>query len=285
MNILVTGASGFIGKHVVSNLLKLQSLNITVSSSNIKNLEELYSENKITIIPFDIYNNENEEIDLFSYFGKPDKLIHLAWKGLPNYGKSFHVTENLPKEYKFISNLIKGGLKDITIAGTCFEYGMQVGELHEEMATNPINFYSLAKDTLRKMLEILKVDTSFNLKWVRFFYMYGEGQNPNSLIAQLDKAIDENANEFKMSGGMQIRDYMHVYQVAENLVKITLQNEINGIINNCSGIPVKLIDFVNEYLLKRKKEINLNLGYYPYSIFEPMDFWGNNDKLNKILKG
>ena len=56
MNILVTGASGFIGKNVVSNLLKLQSLNITVSSSNIKNLEELYSENKI--IKFSNYTRE-----------------------------------------------------------------------------------------------------------------------------------------------------------------------------------------------------------------------------------
>lgn len=284
MNILVTGASGFIGKHVVSNLLKLQSLNITVSSSNIKNLEELYSESKITIIPFDIYTNDYEEIDLFSYFGKPDKLIHLAWRGLPNYGHPFHVTENLPKEYEFISNLVKGGLKDITIAGTCFEYGMQTGELHEEMTTNPLNYYSLAKDTSRKMLEILKVNMHFNLKWVRLFYMYGEGQNPNSIIAQLDKALCEDTVEFNMSGGMQVRDYMHVSKVAENLVNICLQNEIDGTINNCSGIPVKLLDLVNKYLIVRKKSIKLNLGYYPYSIYEPMEFWGNREKLNRILK-
>ena len=284
MNILVTGASGFIGKNVVSNLLKLQSLNITVSSSNIKNLEELYSENKITIIPFDIYTNDYEEIDLFSYFGKPDKLIHLAWRGLPNYGHPFHVTENLPKEYEFISNLVKGGLKDITIAGTCFEYGMQTGELHEEMTTNPLNYYALAKDTLRKMLEILKVNMHFNLKWVRLFYMYGEGQNPNSIIAQLDKALREDTVEFNMSGGLQVRDYMHVSKVAENLVNICLQNEIDGTINNCSGTPVKLLDLVNKYLIDRRKSIKLNLGYYPYSIYEPMEFWGNKEKLNRILK-
>ena len=77
MNILVTGASGFIGKNVVSNLLKLQSLNITVSSSNIKNLEELYSENKITIIPFDIYTNDYEEIDLFSFIS--NQFFNLFW--------------------------------------------------------------------------------------------------------------------------------------------------------------------------------------------------------------
>jgi dTDP-6-deoxy-L-talose 4-dehydrogenase (NAD+) len=282
MNVLVTGASGFIGKQVVDYLLNFESLNITVTSSNIKKLQGIYRKKKLAIIPFDIYNNEFEEYDLYKFFGKPDKLIHLAWKGLPNYGNSFHVTENLPMDYKFISNLIRGGLKDITIAGTCFEYGMQVGELHEDLVANPINFYSLAKDTLRKMLEILKQDIAFNLKWVRLFYMYGEGQNPNSIIAQLDKALVERVKDFKMSGGMQIRDYMHVSQVAENLVKISMQNEIAGIINNCSGMPVKLVDFVNEYLNKIKGEINLDLGYYPYSIYEPMCFWGNNDKLKKI---
>ena len=284
MNILVTGASGFIGKHVVNYLLKIKSLNITVTSSNIKKLQEIYRKKKLAIIPFDIYNNEVENLDLYGFFGKPDKLIHLAWRGLPNYGHPFHVTENLPKEYEFISNLVKGGLKDITIAGTCFEYGMQTGELHEEMTTNPLNYYALAKDTLRKMLEILKVNMPFKLKWVRLFYMYGEGQNPNSIIAQLDKALCEDTVEFNMSGGMQVRDYMHVSKVAENLVNICLQNEIDGTINNCSGTPVKLLDLVNKYLIDRKKSIKLNLGYYPYSIYEPMEFWGNRDKLNRVLK-
>jgi dTDP-6-deoxy-L-talose 4-dehydrogenase (NAD+) len=284
MNILVTGASGFIGKHVVDNLLKIKSLEITVTSSRIDKLRDIYSKKKLNIIPFDIYKNEVKDFDLYGFFGKPDKLIHLSWGGLPNYGHSFHVTENLPKDYKFISNLVKGGLDDITVSGTCFEYGMQAGELYEEMTTNPLNYYALAKDTLRKMLELLKVNTPFNLKWVRLFYMYGEGQNPNSIIAQLEKALFENRVEFNMSGGMQIRDYMHVSKVAENLVSICMQNDIVGIINNCSGIPVKLLDLVNKILIDKKKSIKLNLGYYPYSIQEPMEFWGSTDRLNRILK-
>jgi nucleoside-diphosphate-sugar epimerase len=284
MKILITGSTGFIGKHVIDYLLSLDSISIIVTSSNHEKLSFFFQNKKVKIIPFDIYSNQNSNIDLFNLFEKPDKLIHLSWKGLPNYGETFHITENLIYDFKFLSNLIKNGLKDITIAGTCFEYGMIEGELIENMSTNPQNYYGLAKDTLRKMLEIYKVENKFDLKWVRQFYMYGYGQSEFSLISQLDKAIKNGEHFFNMSGGEQIRDYLPVTDVAKNIVEISLQSEITGIINNCSGSPQRVVDFVNKYLNNNSKKIQLNLGHYPYSSFEPMAFWGNNHKLNKIIK-
>jgi nucleoside-diphosphate-sugar epimerase len=284
MKILITGSTGFIGKHVIDYLLSLNSINIIATSSREDNLVELFQNKNVSIIPFDIYNHQNRDEDLYTLFGKPDKLIHLAWKGLPNYGESYHVTENLIKDFNFLSNIIKNGLKDITIAGTCFEYGMIEGELHENMPTNPQNYYALAKDTLRKMLEMYKIHNNFDLKWVRQFYMYGFGQSANSLIPQLEKALNNGEKFFNMSGGEQIRDYLPVPEVAKNIVKISLQSEITGIINNCSGAPLRVVDFINNYLNNNNKNITLNLGYYPYSSFEQMVFWGSNQKLNKIIK-
>lgn len=284
MKILITGSTGFIGKHVIDYLLSLTSINIIATSSSEVNLIELFQNKNVSIIPFDIYNNRNPELDLYTLFDKPDKLIHLAWKGLPNYGETFHVTENLIKDFNFLSNLIKNGLKDITIAGTCFEYGMIEGELCENMPTSPQNYYALAKDTLRKMLEIYKIHNNFDLKWVRQFYMYGFGQSENSLIPQLEKALNNGEQYFNMSGGEQVRDYLPVTDVAKNIVEISLQSEISGIINNCSGTPQRVVDFINKYLNNNNNKIHLNLGYYSYSPFEPMVFWGNNQKLNKIIK-
>ena len=85
-----------------------------------------------------------------------------------------------------------------------------------------------------------------------------------------------------MSGGEQIRDYLHVKEVANNIVEIALQSKVSGIINNCSGSPIKLISLVKGYLKQRNLNIELNLRYYPYSRSEPMSFWGNNQKLNQI---
>jgi hypothetical protein len=66
-------------------------------------------------------------------------------------------------------------------------------------------------------------------------------------------------------------------------VKIALQEQVTGVINCCSGEPVTVKDFVNNYLARKKQQIALNLGYYPYPDYEPMRFWGDNTKLKNIL--
>lgn len=86
-----------------------------------------------------------------------------------------------------------------------------------------------------------------------------------------------------MSGGEQVGDFLPVEKAAEYLEKISNQNIYTGIINCCSGIPVKLIDFVENYFKSRNYSIHLNTGYYPYKDYEPMVFYGNNGKLLKIL--
>ena len=66
---------------------------------------------------------------------------------------------------------------------------MKDGSLSEDMITDPQNPYALAKDTLRKFLFELKKKHPFDCKWIRLFYMYGEGQNANSLLSQLQTAL------------------------------------------------------------------------------------------------
>jgi len=233
-------------------------------------------------IPFDLAELD-ESINYFEFFRRPDKVIHLAWEGLPNYKSSFHEEINLPRHLAFLSNLIKGGLRDLTVTGTCFEYGMQEGCLSEEMPALPANPYAQAKDRLRRELQNLQSERPFFFKHIRLFYMYGKGQSPNSLLSQLDKALASQEAVFNMSGGQQVRDYLPVKKVAEYIVKIVLQSDTTGIINCCSGIPVTVQEVVEEYLKSINRSIHLNLGYYPYADYEPMRFWGDTTKLKTIL--
>ncbi len=279
MKILVTGATGFIGSHVINELLKYDhQIIIAVRNKNsVKHLQD-----KIKVIEFDLDNLQSNK-NYFSESGKPDLLIHLAWQRLPNYKEKFHLEKNLPSHSAFLKNIVSNGLQNLVVTGTCFEYGMKEGCLSEEMESDPQNPYALAKDKLRKFLEELQKQNSFNLKWVRLFYMYGKGQNPNSLFSQLELALQNGETTFNMSGGEQLRDYLPIEKVAEYIVKIALQNKINGIINCCSGVPAKVKTFVKNYLKENNKTIDLNLGYYPYADYEPMAFWGDDTKLKKIL--
>jgi dTDP-6-deoxy-L-talose 4-dehydrogenase (NAD+) len=222
--------------------------------------------------------------DYHAFFGRPDAMIHLAWEGLPNYKAAFHVEENYPRHAALLENLIRHGLRDLTVVGTCLEYGMQEGMLREDMETHPGNPYAKAKDMLRQRLEALQKEYGFIFRWARLFYMYGEGQNPKSLFSQLEKAVRDGEGIFNMSGGEQVRDFLPVGRMAEYLVGVATQEEVTGIVNICSGNPVTVRALVEEFLHSKHASIVLNLGYYPYPDYEPMRFWGDNRKLLSAVK-
>ncbi|MBK7228197.1 MAG: NAD-dependent epimerase/dehydratase family protein [Ignavibacteriales bacterium] len=279
MKILVTGATGFIGNYVVNKLLKSNHDIIATGISDPINERNNWA-GKVNFIKCDL----NSKIDFYNYFQKPDSVIHLAWEGLPNYKELFHIEKNLPNNEYFLNNFIKSGLKNLTVSGTCLEYGMLTGCLEESMNVEPHIPYSIAKDTLRKYLVELESQFDFNFKWLRLFYIYGTGQNENSIFSQLDRAIKNKDKVFNMSAGEQLRDYLPVEKVAEIIVKTSMQMEITGIINCCSGKPVSIKKMVEDYLTKNNYSINLNLGHYPYNDYEPLEFWGCTEKLKKIVE-
>jgi len=281
MKIFVTGATGFVGNYVVKELLQQGHKVIATSLDPAKAGKKKWF-SKVEYVPFDLASFDSS-INYYQYFREPDAMIHLAWEGLPDYKESFHLEKNLPRHYKLLENLVKNGLPDLTVTGTCLEYGMQEGCLSEGMEPRPENAYAMAKNRLRIQLQELQNQNKFSFKWIRLFYMYGKGQNPKSLLSQLDKAISEGKEEFNMSGGEQERDYLPVEKVAEYIVKIAVQNDELGMINCCSGKPVKVKELVEDHVRSKHATIKLNLGFYPYTDYEPMRFWGDNKRLKTIL--
>jgi len=282
MRILVTGATGFIGNYVIEELTKRDGFEVIATA--LDPIKEVENRSWLKNVRYKSQNLNEVKENYFSFFDNPDILIHLSWQGLPNYKELFHIERNLFTNYSFIKNMIINGLKNLTVIGTCLEYGKQEGSLSEDILTNPITAYGIAKDTLRKFIEELMKKFNFALKWIRLFYIYGKGQNPNSLLPQLNRALDNYEEVFNMSKGDQQRDYLPVEKVAEYIVKISLQNEVNGIINCCSGKPISIRNLVENHLKTRGKSIMLNLGYYKYNDYEPMAFWGDDTKLKRILK-
>lgn len=271
MKVTVTGGTGFIGNYLVKALLD-SGIEVIVTGIDLNVAKQYPWFEKVTFIELDI--NANPSLEVLKNIAYSDKLIHLAWSGLPNYKNLFHFEENLMPQYFFLKNLISMGLKDITVTGTCFEYGMNEGPLNSEMPADPQNPYALAKDTLRKFLQELQKKENFKLKWLRLFYMYGKGQSEKSILSQLEQALKNGDEVFNMSGGEQLRDYMNVEEVAKLITKAAIDNQKNGIFNICSGKPITIKKLVEDYLKENNKTIKLNFGFYPYPDYEPMAFWG-----------
>jgi nucleoside-diphosphate-sugar epimerase len=280
--VLVTGATGFIGRYVVNELLS-RGVQVVATSANSDKARTFDWYHQVTYVPFDL-SAFDPSANYFDHFHRPDLMVHLAWEGLPNYKDAFHEEVNLPRHFTFLSNLIQHGLQDLTVTGTCFEYGMQEGELGEGMPVFPANPYARAKDTLRRQLDVLRQSHPYVLKWVRLFYMYGKGQSSKSLLSQLEAAIARGDRTFNMSGGEQVRDFLPVEKVSSYIAAVSLQTRVTGIINCCSGSPIKVKDFVSAHLQRLQGDLTLNLGYYPYPDYEPMSFWGNNRKLRSVIE-
>jgi nucleoside-diphosphate-sugar epimerase len=279
MKVLVTGATGFVGRHVIRSLSRTGC--DVVATAIESELPQELGALPVTYVPCDLSSQTD---NYFDHFGRPDAMIHLAWQGLPNYKDLFHLEENLPNNYFFIKNMIEHGLKDLTAIGTCLEYGMKNGELSEDIPADPQVPYAISKDMLRRSIEQLRSVYTFTFKWVRIFYLHGDGQNRSSLIEQLKAALDRGDKSFKMSRGEQLRDYLPVEVAASHIVSIAMQRRVNGIINCCSGTPISIRRLVEEYLERDGRQIQLDLGYYQYPDYEPMAFWGDSTRLSQILR-
>lgn len=277
MKVLLTGATGFIGHHVLPYLLE-QGHQVTALVRELDKIRARPLSEKVRFVQGDIHNFSRASL---SEIGEQDALMHLAWAGLPNFKEISHIQETLPENFRFLQTLIDFGIKQILVAGTCLEYGIQEGCLSETNATRPIVPYAIAKDTLRKSLEELQLQKPFTFQWARLFYMYGSGQNPNSLMAQLDHAISAKNSTFNMSKGEQLRDYLPVEEIARRLCVLLSHPHCTGVINICSGVPISVLHLVENRLKEHSAKINLNLGVYPYPDYEPMAFWGNVKKFER----
>lgn len=277
MKVAVTGASGFLGKHVLDALLR-HSVEVIAIARQTEKLQSY--KDRADVVQFEI--NESV-VDVYERIGSPDVLVHLAWDGLPNYKSLHHFEAELPRQYHFLKSAISSGLPSLVVTGTCFEYGMQDGALSESLPTMSTNPYGYAKDALRRQLEFLKAEQPFNFTWLRLFYMYGDGQAEGSLYPKLKAAAAKGESIFNMSGGEQLRDYLPVEIVAERIVLFALKKLDCGVVNLCSGTPVRVKALVQQWIKDNDWNIQMNLGYYPYPDYEPMEFWGDPAKQNKIL--
>lgn len=279
MKVAVTGASGFVGRHVLDALARRPDIEVVAVSRRRPEFGQRFSASAAWV-PLDIYAAAS---DAYAQIGRPDLVIHLAWGGLPDYQSSRHLDVELPAQSAFLGGLVEAGLPSLLVAGTCFEYGRLEGELVEGVTGLLTNEYARAKVALHQRLLGLKELADFALTWARLFYLWGAGQGPGSLFALLNAAVERGDRTFPMSKGDQQRDYLPVEEAAAILVELALRQQDPGLVNLCSGRPVTIRSLVERWIEEMDWRIAIEPGVFPYPEHEPFAFWGSTRKLNSVL--
>lgn len=272
MKVVVTGASGYIGRHVVDALIKMHHEVIAVDMIN-KGINT-----DATFLSLDIFSD-----DIYNKLGRPDACIHMAWKDGFNHASDAHMGM-LSKHYAFIKNMIDGGVKYLSVMGTMHEIGYYEGCVDENTPTNPLSMYGIAKNALREASLLLAEKSNTALMWLRAYYILGDDSNNNSIFTKITQMEHEGKASFPFVSGKNKYDFIHVDELAKQIATASTQSEITGIINCCSGKPVSLADKVNEFIEKNHYSIRPDYGKFPERPYDSPAIWGDNTKINLIME-
>lgn len=273
MKILVVGSNGYIGRHVVDYLIKKKIEVIAVDVNND------YTYDCVKYINASVF----DDIDVISEIAKDvECCIYLAWRNGFIHNDDSHI-EELSSHYKVLKKLIDDGVKQLAIMGTMHEIGYWEGAIDENTPCNPASKYGIAKNALRQLILEYSKGKKTIIKWLRGYYITGDDLRSNSIFAKILKAEKEKKETFPFTSGKNKYDFIDIDEFAKQIVTASIQTDVDGIINCCSGNPISLAERVEKFISDNNLKIRLEYGAYPDRDYDSPGVWGDNTKISKIM--
>jgi len=194
---------------------------------------------------------------------RPECAIHLAWYTAP--GRYWTAPANLDCVSMTLSlaqALADSGCRRLVATGTCAEYDWRHGYLSEDVTPCvPHTLYGAAKHGLRVILEEFCDLAKMEFAWVRFFYLYGPGEQKERLVPSVVLSL-LNGLTAKCTHGEQIRDFLHV-EDASSAVCAVANSAVTGPVNVASGQPIRIRTIVETIAHILQRSGNVELGSMP----------------------
>ncbi len=267
MKVLVTGGTGFIGRHCVTELLRLGH-DVTILSRSKTTIHA-----GANIVVGDMTDPAFPAEAICCGY---DALIHLAWE--TRHGYFWTAPENevwLAASKQLFATFLEKGGNHIIAAGTCVEYTPpQEGPcIVGETRLAPTLPYGVAKHNLRLALEKLATEHQANWTWGRVFLATGPDEPENRLVPSIVRSILQG-QPAKTSSGIQVRDIMHTSDYGKAFAHL-LTSRFKGEINLCRGVPVRLADISRAIGKLMKRPDLIEIGELEDRPGEPPNLWGD----------
>jgi len=273
MKVLVIGASGFIGRHVLKQLVDAGINTVVVGRTQPASYTADF-------IEADLLQTEGSK-DLMQRAGA-SHLIHLAWYA--EHGAYWTSPLNLrwvEATVRLTEAFCLAGGKQMVLAGTCAEYDWSYGYCNEtNTPLNPATLYGTAKDATRRLIMAVCAEYQVPCAWGRVFLPYGPGEDSRRLIPAIMDVFDGKRVPFGVNA-TAFRDFLHVEDVASGFLSL-LQGESTGAFNICSSQPVQIAEVVNLLARSRNADPQLVLSLSTERPGEPPLLIGDNKKIMQL---
>ena len=273
MRILVTGANGYLGSGIVKELLE-RGHEVTAAGFRTDRVDAGAHR-----VACDIFALEKS----YEHLGRPEVLLHLAWKDGFSHHSAAHI-ENLPRHARFIAEMTGAGVRTVAGMGTMHEIGFFEGSVNENTPCRPDNLYGIAKNALRDITKLCAERHGAVFQWLRGYYIVGNSEYGASVFSKIAAAEKRGETEFPFTTGSNQYDFLDYDEFCKQVAAAVTQNEINGIINICSGKPEKLADRVERFIAENGFRIKLRYGAFPSRPYDSKAIWGDSSKIEEILK-
>lgn len=262
--VVVTGASGFIGRHVLARLVGAGFEVHAISSREHASAMEGHNIrwHRLDLLAADQVDRVLADI-------RPTHLLHLAWYAVP--GKFWTANENLDwvsATLRLLQAFARHNGRRVVMAGTCAEYQWGAGPcLEDETPLHPATLYGVCKNATRQIMESFSDQHQISSAWGRIFFLYGEHEHPARLVSSVISSLLKG-EEALCSAGTQRRDFLHVSDVASAFVAL-LNSDVQGAVNIASGEARAIKDVVARIAEKLGQENRVRLGARPTPAGDP----------------